>query len=53
MNTSAIGSSPEFRLSRTLLVYGKSDDNGYPHHHPSITVYEVVHDSARFGETAS
>jgi PRTRC genetic system protein B len=47
MNTSVtIGSSQEFRLSRALLLYGKSDYNGYPHRHPFITVHEVVHDNS-------
>ncbi|MGH9537068.1 MAG: PRTRC system protein B [Terriglobales bacterium] len=53
MNTSVtIGSSQEFRLSRALLLYGKSDYNGYPYRHPFITVHEVVHDSdgARLAE---
>ena len=46
MNTSVtIGSSQEFRLSRALLLYGKSDYNGYPYRHPFITVHEVVHDT--------
>jgi PRTRC genetic system protein B len=46
MNTSVtIGSSQEFRLSRALLLYGKSDYNGYPYRHPFITVHEVVHDN--------
>jgi PRTRC genetic system protein B len=53
MNTSVtIGSSQEFRLSRALLVYGKSDYNGYPYRHPFLTVHEVVHESdgARLAE---
>ena len=53
MNTSVtIGSSQEFKLSRALLVYGKSDHNGYPYRHPFITVHEVTHDSdgARLAE---
>jgi hypothetical protein len=46
MNTSVtIGSSQEFRLSRALLLYGKSDYNGYPYRHPFVTVHEVVHDN--------
>jgi PRTRC genetic system protein B len=46
MNVSVtIGSSQEFRLSRALLLYGKSDYNGYPYRHPFITVHEVIHDN--------
>jgi PRTRC genetic system protein B len=46
MNTSVtIGSSQEFRLSRALLLYGKSDYNGYPYRHPFVTLHEVVHDN--------
>jgi PRTRC genetic system protein B len=39
-------------LSRALLLYGKSDYNGYPYRHPFLTVHEVVHDSdgARLAE---
>ncbi len=39
-------------MSRVLLVYGKSDYNGYPYRHPFITLHEVVHDSdgARLAE---
>lgn len=53
MNTSVtIGSSQEFRLSRALLVYGKSDYNSYPYRHPFVTVHEVVHegDETRLAE---
>ena len=49
MNISVnIGSSQDFRLSRALLVYGKSSYEGYPYRHPFVTLHEVMHD----GETA-
>src|SRR5690348_15398602 len=45
MNTSVtIGSSQEFRLTKALLVYGKSDYNSYPYRHPFVTVHDVIHD---------
>ncbi len=45
MNISAnIGSSQDFRLSRVLLVYGKSSYDGYPYRHPFVTLHEVIHD---------
>jgi len=53
MNTSVnIGSSQDFRLSRALLVYGKSSYNGFPYRHPFVTLHEVIHDSqgARLAE---
>ena len=53
MNISVnIGSSQDFRLSRALLVYGKSSYDGYPYRHPFVTLHEVVHDSdgARLAE---
>jgi PRTRC genetic system protein B len=52
MNTSVtIGRSQDFRLSQALLVYGKSDYNGYPYRHPFVVVHEVIHEgeSARLG----
>jgi len=53
MNISVnIGSSQDFRLSRALLVYGKSSYEGYPYRHPFVTLHEVLHDGdvARLGE---
>jgi PRTRC genetic system protein B len=53
MNISVnIGSSQDFRLSRALLVYGKSSYQGYPYRHPFVTFHEVMHvgDVARLGE---
>src|SRR6202166_2323192 len=53
MNISVnIGSSQAFRLSRALLVYGKSSYQGYPYRHPFITLHEVIHDGdvARLAE---
>jgi PRTRC genetic system protein B len=45
MNISVnIGSSQDFRLSRALLVYGKSSYEGYPYRHPFVTLHEVMHD---------
>jgi PRTRC genetic system protein B len=45
MDTSVnIGRSQDFRLCRALLVYGKSDYNGFPYRHPFVVVHEVVHD---------
>jgi PRTRC genetic system protein B len=44
MNTCvSIGSSQEFRLSRVLLVYGKSSYDGFPYRHPFVTLHEVIH----------
>jgi hypothetical protein len=47
-----IGSSQDFRLSRALLVYGKSSYDGYPCRHPFVTLHEVIHDgdAARLAE---
>jgi PRTRC genetic system protein B len=53
MNTSVnIGRSQHFRLCRALLVYGKSDYNGFPYRHPFVVVHDVVHDgdNARLAE---
>jgi len=53
MNISVnIGSSQDFRLSRALLVYGKSSYQGYPYRHPFVTLHEVMHDGdvARLAE---
>ena len=53
MNISVnIGSSQDFRLSRALLVYGKSSYEGYPYRHPFVTLHEVMHDGdvARLAE---
>src|SRR5260370_22004088 len=53
MNISVnIGSSQDFRLSRALLVYGKSSYDGYPYRHPFVTLHEVKHDGdvARLAE---
>src|SRR5258708_38045916 len=53
MNISVnVGSSQEFRLSRALLVYGKSSYEGYPYRHPFVTLHEVIHhgDVARLAE---
>jgi PRTRC genetic system protein B len=53
MNISVnIGSSQDFRLSRALLVYGKSSYDGYPYRHPFVTLHEVMHDGdvARLAE---
>ena len=53
MNTSVnIGSSQDFRLSRALLVYGTSSYQGFPYHHPFVTLHEVIHDgnNARLAE---
>src|SRR4030095_16228286 len=35
-----------------LLVYGKSDYNGYPYRHPFLVLHNVIHDGddARLGE---
>ena len=45
MNISVnIGSSQDFRLSRALLVYGKSSYDGYPYRHPFATLHEVIHE---------
>lgn len=47
MNASVnIGLSKEFRLSRALLVYGKSSFDGYPYRHPFITLHDVAHDGS-------
>src|SRR4029077_17737300 len=44
MNTCvSIGASHEFRLSRVLLVYGKSSYDGFPYRHPFVTLHEVIH----------
>ena len=53
MNISVnIGSSQDSRLSRALLVYGKSSYDGYPYRHPFVTLHEVIHegDGARLAE---
>jgi PRTRC genetic system protein B len=53
MNISVtIGSSQDFRLSRALLVYGKSSYDGFPYRHPFVTFHEVIHegDGARLAE---
>src|SRR6266849_6121095 len=53
MNISVnIGSSQDFRLSRALLVYGKSSYEGFPYRHPFVTLHEVIHDGdvARLAE---
>src|SRR5271163_1499850 len=53
MNISVnIGSSQDFRLSRALLVYGKSSYQRYPYRHPFVTLHEVIHDgdAARLAE---
>src|SRR5258708_20683997 len=53
MNTSVnIGSTQDFRLSRALLVYGKSSYDAFPYRHPFIVVHEVIHDGegARLAE---
>src|ERR1700734_1017590 len=53
MNISVnIGSSQDFRLSRALLVYGKSSYQGYPYRYPFVTLHEVIHDGdvARLAE---
>src|SRR5260370_5993735 len=45
MNISVnIGSSQDFRLSRALLVYGKSSYDAYPYRHPFVTLHDVIHD---------
>ena len=45
MNTCvSIGSSQEFRLSRVLLLYGKSSYDGFPYRHPFVTLHEVIHE---------
>src|SRR5258708_7615962 len=52
MNTCvSIGCSQEFRLSRVLLVYGKSSYDGFPYRHPFVTLHEVIHEGeeARLG----
>lgn len=52
MNTCvSIGSSQEFKLSRVLLVYGKSSYDGFPYRHTFVTLHEVVHEGeeARLG----
>ena len=52
MNTCvSIGSSQEFRLSRVLLVYGKSSYEGFPYRHPFVTLHEVTDEGgeARLG----
>jgi PRTRC genetic system protein B len=47
-----IGSTQDFRLSRALLVYGKSSYDAFPYRHPFIAVHEVIHDDdgARLAE---
>src|SRR3984893_10143279 len=46
MNTCVnIGSTQDFRLSRALLVYGKSSYDAFPYRHPFVVVHEVIHDS--------
>jgi PRTRC genetic system protein B len=53
MNTYVnIGSSQDFRLTRALLIYGKSSYDSIPYRHPFVTLHEVIHDgdSARLGE---
>jgi len=47
-----IGSTQDFRLSRALLVYGKSSYDAFPYRHPFIVVHEVIHDNdgARLAE---
>src|SRR5258708_28301477 len=53
MNISVnIGSSQDFRLSRALLVYGKSSYEGFAYRHPVVTLHEVIHDGdvARLAE---
>src|SRR5260370_10844288 len=53
MNKSVkIGSRQDFRLSRALLVYGKSSYEGYPYRHAFVTLHEVIHDGevARLAE---
>ena len=53
MNTSAnIGSTQDFRLSRALLVYGKSSYDAFPYRHPFVVVHEIIHDGdgARLAE---
>src|SRR5260370_12245859 len=53
MNTSVnIGSTQDFRLSRALLVYGKSSYDAFPYRHPFIVVHEIIHDDegARLAE---
>lgn len=53
MDTSVnIGRSQDFRLCRALLLYGKSDYNGFPYRHPFVVVHDVVHDgdNARLAE---
>ncbi len=53
MNTCVnIGSTQDFRLSRALLVYGKSSYDAFPYRHPFIVVHEVIHDDdgARLAE---
>ena len=45
MQTSVdVGWTQEFKLSRALLVYGKSNSNGYPYRHPFVTVHDVAHE---------
>ncbi len=36
-----IGSCNDFRLSRALLLYGKSSYDGIPYRHPFVTVHDV------------
>jgi PRTRC genetic system protein B len=53
MNTSVnIGSTQDFKLSRALLVYGKTSYDAFPYRYPFIVVHEVIHDAdgARLGE---
>jgi PRTRC genetic system protein B len=47
-----IGSTQDFKLSRALLVYGKSSYDSFPYRHPFVVVHEVIHDDegARLGE---
>ena len=45
MQTSVdVGWTQEFKLSRALLVYGKSNYNGYPYRYPFVTVHDVTHE---------
>lgn len=39
-----VGWTQEFKLSRALLVYGKSNYNAYPYRHPFVTLHDVVHE---------
>jgi hypothetical protein len=47
-----IGSTQDFRLSRALLVYGKTSYDAFPYRHPFIVVHDVIHDDdgARLAE---